>query len=321
MSSILDRVSAIGIMPVITKIESVEDCGALANALSQGGIPAMEITFRMESADTYIRYTREHFPDMVVGAGTVITIEQATQAIAAGAQFIVAPGLNPEIVRFCQQQGVEIVPGVATPSEIEQAMSFGLKVLKFFPAEQNGGISAIKAICGPYSGVGFMPTGGLNLNNLAEYFAFDRVVACGGTYMLGSHMAKREWAQITELCKKSVQVMLNLKIAHVGLNTENEETARKTASQLSNLLRLDVAKDGVSSVFVDKYVEVMKSKFLGKNGHIGFSTSCVDRAVRYYQAMGVEFNMDSAKYAANGKLNAIYFKEEIGGFAIHLVNA
>lgn len=119
--------------------------------------------------------------------------------------------------------------------------------------------------------------------------------------MLGSHMAKREWAQITELCKKSVQVMLNLKIAHVGLNTENEETARKTSpSQLSSLLRLDVAKDGASSVFVDKYVEVMKSKFLGKNGHIGFSTSCVDRAVRYYQAMGVEFNMDSAKYAANG---------------------
>lgn len=308
-------------MPVITKIESIEDCDALAKALSLGGIPAMEITFRMDQADLYIRYTREHYPDMVVGAGTVITIEQATQAISAGAQFIVAPGLNPEIVRFCQQKGVEIVPGVATPSEIEQAMSLGLKVLKFFPAEQNGGIAAIKAICGPYSGISFMPTGGLNLNNLTDYFAFDRVAACGGTYMLGNHMAKHEWAQITELCKKSVQVMLNLKLAHVGLNSEDESAARKTAGQLSGLLKLDLAKDGASSIFVDKFVEVMKSKYLGKNGHIGFSTSSVDRAVRYFQATGVEFHMDSAKYAANGKMNAIYFKEEIGGFAIHLVNA
>jgi 2-dehydro-3-deoxyphosphogluconate aldolase/(4S)-4-hydroxy-2-oxoglutarate aldolase len=128
MSDVLNRISAIGIMPVITKIESIEDCDALAKALSLGGIPAMEITFRMDQADLYIRYTREHYPDMVVGAGTVITIEQATQAISAGAQFIVAPGLNPEIVRFCRQKGVEIVPGVATPSEIEQAMSLGLKV-------------------------------------------------------------------------------------------------------------------------------------------------------------------------------------------------
>lgn len=321
MSSVLERISAIGIMPVITKIESIEDCDALAKALSAGGIPAMEITFRMEKAEVYIRRTREMNPDMTVGAGTVITIEQAKQAIEAGAQFIVAPGLNPEIVKFCQAQNIDVIPGVATPSEVELALSLGLKTLKFFPAEQNGGIAAIKAICAPYSGVRFMPTGGLNLDNLAEYFAFDRIVACGGTYMLGSHMAKREWAQITLLCRKSVQVMLNLKLAHVGINTQNEESARKTAGLLANLLCLDISKDGASSLFVDKYVEVMKSNYLGKNGHIGFTTSSVERAVRYYRELGVDFNDESAKYTANGKLNAIYFKEEIGGFAIHLVNA
>ncbi|MEN6635647.1 MAG: keto-hydroxyglutarate-aldolase/keto-deoxy-phosphogluconate aldolase, partial [Clostridiaceae bacterium] len=121
MSSVLERISAIGIMPVITKIESIEDCDALAKALSAGGIPAMEVTFRMEKAEVYIRRTREMNPDMTVGAGTVITIEQAKQAIEAGAQFIVAPGLNPEIVKFCQAQNIDVIPGVATPSEVELA--------------------------------------------------------------------------------------------------------------------------------------------------------------------------------------------------------
>lgn len=321
MSGVIERISAIGIMPVITKIESVEDCDALAGALKAGGIPAMEITFRMEGADRYIRRAREKHPDMMIGAGTVVTIEQADQAIAAGAQFIVAPGLNPEIVRYCQGKGIDIIPGVATPSEVELAMSLGIRTVKFFPAEQNGGIAAIKAICGPYSGITFMPTGGLNLNNLADYFAFDRIVACGGTYMLGSHLAKREWKEITELCHKSVQTMLGLKLTHVGVNTGTEEAARTTAHTLADLLRLDVAKDGASSVFVDRYVEVMKSNYLGQHGHIAFSTPSIERAVRYYKAIGVEFNEDSAKRAANGKLNAIYFKEEIGGFAIHLVNA
>ncbi|MEA4869148.1 hypothetical protein SDC9_120510 [bioreactor metagenome] len=321
MSGVIERISAIGIMPVITKIESVADCDALSKALIAGGIPAMEITFRMEHADQYIRCARENHPEMLVGAGTVITMEQAKLAIEAGAQFIVAPGLNTEIVKYCLSRGVDMIPGVATPSEVEAAMNLGLKTVKFFPAEQNGGIAAIKAICGPYSGVGFIPTGGLGLNNIADYFAFDRIVACGGTYMLGAHMAKREWAEITELCRKSVQTMLNLRLAHVGINTENEATARETASGIAGLLRMDVAKDGSSSVFVDRAIEVMKSNYLGSHGHIGFYTSSVDRAVRYYKAMGVEFNEASAKYAANGKLNAIYFKDEIGGFAIHLVNA
>ena len=321
MSNVIDRISAIGIMPVITKIDSPEDCDALAKALVAGGIPAMEITFRMEGADTYIRQARKNHPNVLVGAGTVITIEQAKKAIDAGAQFIVAPGLNAEIVRYCQAQQIDIIPGIATPSELEAAIGLGLSTLKFFPAEQNGGIDAIKAICGPYSGVSFLPTGGVNLNNLADYFAFDRIVACGGTYMLGAHMAKKEWAQVTELCKKSVQTMLNLKLAHVGINEENEASARAVAASLAGLLRLDVAKDGNSSVFVDKHVEVMKSPYLGKHGHIGFSTSSVERAVRYYKEQGVKFNEASAKYAASGKLNAIYFEEEVGGFAIHLVNA
>lgn len=321
MSGIIDRISAIGIMPVITGIETLEDCDRLAGALMDGGIPAMEITFRMKGAETYIRHVRENHPEMAVGAGTVTTQEQAEQAIGAGAQFIVAPGLNPEIVKFCQSRKVEVIPGVATPSEIEQAMSLGLRNVKFFPAEQSGGIAAIKALCGPYKNIGFMPTGGLNLANLADYFAFDRIIACGGTYMLGGNLAKKDWAQITALCRKSVQVMLGLKLAHVGVNTDGAQTARKTAELFTGLLRLDAGKEGGSSVFAGDWVEVMKSSYLGANGHLGFSTLCLDRTVRYFRAVGVAFNESSAKYDEKGRLKAIYFQDEIGGFAIHLMNA
>ena len=321
MSEVLDRISAIGLVPVITSFSSYDECDALTQALIAGGIPAMEITFRMENAEGYIRYVREHYPKVLAGAGTVLTTDQAQKAIDAGAQFLVAPGLNPEIVRFAQEQGIDMVPGVSTPSEIEQAIGLGLTTLKFFPAEQNGGVAAIKAICGPYKSVRFMPTGGVNLNNLADYCACDKVVACGGTYMLGSHMAKGEWAEITALCRKSVQVMLGLKLAHIGINTPDADTAASTARAMADLLQLDMGKEGHSSVFVDKCVEVLKEPGLGANGHIGFSTPCLERAVRYFEAMGIAFRPESAKRDAAGKLTAIYFAQEIGGFAIHLLKA
>lgn len=315
------RIAAIGIMPVITKLESQEDCAALSEALMAGGVPAMEITFRMEGAEGYIHYVREHYPKILAGAGTVLTMEQAEKAIEAGAQFLVSPGLNPEIVTFGREKGVAVFPGVATPSELEKAMGLGLKNVKFFPAESSGGIAAIKAMCGPYKGIGFMPTGGLNLDNIGAYYAFDRVIACGGSFMLGKHLEKKEWAQITEACRKAVRTMLGLKLAHVGINTPDEETAKSTASAFEKLLLLDRGKEGTSSVFVDSYIEVMKQEYLGAKGHIGFTTPCITRAVDYFREMGVSFREESAKYSADGKLSAIYFEEEIGGFAIHLVKA
>ena len=314
------RIQAIGLMPVVAKV-AVEDSELLAKALMEGGIPNAEITFRMEGADEVIARMRKAYPDMLVGAGTVTSVELAEKALKAGAQFIVSPGLNPTVVKFCQDQGIDIIPGVATPSEVEQAMGMGLRTLKFFPAEQNGGLPAIKAICGPYKGVGFMPTGGVNLNNLADYLAFDRIVACGGTYMLGKYAETRQWDEITALCRKSVQVMLGLKLAHVGLNAPDAAGAQDAASQLSQLLLLDVGKDGSSSVFVDQAIEVMKSPYLGANGHIAFQTRSVDRAVNYFKAMGINFREDSAKRDEQGKLKAIYFEKEILGFAIHLVRA
>ena len=321
MNAVLEKIIAIGIMPVIAKLESAEDCSNLAAALEAGGVPAMEITFRMANAERYIRQVREQHSNIVAGAGTVLTIDQARKALDAGAQFIVAPGLNPDIVRFCQEHDVPVIPGVATPSEIEQAMNLGLQYVKFFPAEQMGGINAIKAISAPYKTMGFMPTGGLNLTNIADYFAFNRIIACGGTYMIGKHLERREWSAITDLCRKSVQIMLGFQLAHVGINASDAGAAASIASGLTQLLMLDPGKDGANSVFAGTAVEVMKNGSLGTNGHIGFKTPCLDRAVRYLKAMGVPFREDTAKYGPDGALKVIYFAQEIGGFAIHLAQA
>ena len=321
MSEVLDRIASIGIVPVIANIASEEACESLTQALIAGGIPVMEITFRMPNAERYIAQVRKNHPDVAVGAGTVLTTEQAQMAIDAGAQFLVAPGLSAAIVEIAQNNQIDIIPGVSTAGDVTAALEMGITVQKFFPAEQMGGAGTVKALSAPFKAVKFVPTGGINLGNIGAYFDLSCVAACGGTYMLGKHADKGEWAEITALCKKSVQTMLDLKLVHVGINTPDPESAAATAGALSSLLLLDVAKDGNSSVFVDDDIEVMKSNYLGSNGHLGFSTRNIARAVAYYKAMGKAFNEDSAKYDAAGKLKAIYFAEEIGGFAIHLMQA
>lgn len=321
MSGTLDRIASIGIVPVIANIPSMEACDMLTRALIRGGVPVMEITFRMKNAEKYIAHVREHYPEVCVGAGTVLTLEQAEMAADAGAQFFVAPGLDEDIVKYAQTHGVDMVPGVSTASEISKALHLGLHTLKFFPAENCGGAGAIKSLCGPFKNVRFIPTGGVNLNNISEYFALPGVAACGGTYMLGKHVEKGEWDEITALCRKSVQTMLQLKLVHVGINGNDEADAMGIAAGLSEMLLIDPGKNGAGSVFVGTMVEVMKGNGLGTHGHLGFSTPNIERAAAYYKAIGTEFNEDSAKYDENGKLKAIYFKKEIGGFAAHLVKA
>ncbi len=317
--NILERIGAIGLMPVVADLVEIEDCLLLGRALLDGGIPAVEVTFRMKDAEKAIRLMRDAYPGMLVGAGTVTSVEQAQKALEAGAMFMVSPGLNKDVVAYCQDAQVPIVPGIATASELEQAIHMGLCAVKFFPAEQNGGLAAIKALCGPYKGVSFMPTGGINLDNLAEYLSYERVCCCGGTFMLGKNLAERDFDAITTLCKKSVATMLGLKVAHVGINCADEASAQSAAGDISSLLSLENGKDGNSSVFAGTAVECMKAPYLGANGHIGMKTNHVERAVKYFTAIGKEFDWESAKRDAKGTLKAIYFKEEIGGFAFHLV--
>ncbi|EOE3918474.1 bifunctional 4-hydroxy-2-oxoglutarate aldolase/2-dehydro-3-deoxy-phosphogluconate aldolase [Vibrio cholerae] len=198
--TIEQRLRAIKIVPVIA-INDVAHALPLAKVLVENGLPCAEVTFRTEAAAESIRIIREAYPDLLIGAGTVLTTAQVDEAIAAGADFIVSPGLNPTTVKYCQQRNIAIIPGVNNPSLVEQAMEMGLRTLKFFPAEPSGGIAMLKALSAVYP-VSFMPTGGINPNNAQEYLALKSVVACGGTWMVPTDlMDKGDWDTLAELVR------------------------------------------------------------------------------------------------------------------------
>ena len=199
MNEISKKIQEIGVVPVVV-LNDVKDAKPLAKALCEGGLPCAEVTFRTEAAEESIRLMTESYPDMFVGAGTVLTVEQVDRAVNAGAKFIVSPGFDPEIVDYCLEKNIPIYPGCITPSEVAQAVKRGLEIVKFFPAEQFGGVSTIKALAAPYVGVKFMPTGGINPNNLKEYLAFDEILCCGGSWMVKGDLVKAgEFDKIREL--------------------------------------------------------------------------------------------------------------------------
>ena len=207
MNDVMKRIADIGIVPVI-RIDDVSKAARLAQALCEGGVPVAEVTFRAAGADQAIRAMREAFPDMLVGAGTVLSRAQIDAAADAGAQFVVSPGFNPKNVEYCQAKGMPIFPGCVTPGEIECALEYGLEVLKFFPAEAFGGLKTIKALSAPFGMVKFMPTGGISLDNLAAYTACPAIIACGGSYMVSAKLIGEErWDEITELGRKSREII------------------------------------------------------------------------------------------------------------------
>ncbi len=318
MNEILQTISRIGIVPVIA-IEDADKAVPLARALAEGGLPAAEVTFRTAAGEEAIRRIAAEVPDVLVGAGTVLTKEQVDRALDAGAKFIVSPGFNPEIVKYGISKGALMLPGTATGGEMEQAMALGLEVVKFFPAEQNGGVEKLKALAGPYRNLRWMPTGGVNTKNMLDYLSFDHIVACGGTWMVKKDLIEGErWEEITRICKDAVKTMLGFTLHHVGFNCANEQEAQETAQTLCAIFGLEY-KAGNSSVFAGKAVECMKQPYLGKNGHIAIGTNSVDRAVYHLSRRGVAFDESTRKTDAKGKTTTIYLKNELSGFAIHLV--
>ena len=208
MNDLQKQVSAIGCVPVIKLNNPQRDAAPLSDALCAGGVPVAEITFRAAGADEAMRIMVERHPEMLVGAGTVLTTEQVDKTIAAGGKFVVTPGLDPEIVRYCQEKGITCFPGCTTPTDYHVAYKLGLEVLKFFPAEQSGGLAKIKAMAGPFPMFKVMPTGGIGLNNLATYAASSVICACGGSYMVTADLIDNgKWDEITELCRKSVEIV------------------------------------------------------------------------------------------------------------------
>jgi len=201
--SVEERLRAALVVPVVA-LPDAAGAAALASALLEGGLPVIEVVFRTAAAEEAVRRIAASEPEVLVGAGTILTKEQAQRAVDAGARFIVSPGLNPEVVQWCQERGVLVVPGVATPTEVEKAMRLGLSMLKFFPAEANGGVSALKAICAPYGKLTFMPTGGVSEQNLEKYLSLPQVACCGGTWMVPQDaIAQSNWRQIKELSQSA----------------------------------------------------------------------------------------------------------------------
>ncbi len=208
MNEMNTKISAIGVVPVIKLNNPERDAAPLAKALCEGGVPVAEVTFRAAGADTAIRLMKEACPDMLVGAGTVLTTEHVDKAIAAGAEFIVTPGFDPEIVKYCVDKNMPIYPGCTTPTDYHAALKFGLEVLKFFPAEQSGGLAKIKAMSAPFPMFKVMPTGGIGLNNLKDYLSCPVIAACGGSYMVTADLIdNQKWDEIIDLCKKSVEIV------------------------------------------------------------------------------------------------------------------
>ena len=272
MNEVLEQIRKIGIVPVV-KLDRVEDAVPLAESLCKGGLPCAEVTFRTAAAAGAIAAIRKAFPDMLLGAGTVLTTKQVDEAMEAGATFIVSPGLNPEVVKYCVDNKIPVTPGCSNPSDIEQAISLGLDVVKFFPAEAAGGLAMIKAMSAPYVNMKFMPTGGISAKNLNEYLSFNKIIACGGSWMVKDDLIKAgEFDKIEALTREAVEQMLGFELAHVGINETDEEAADKTAGRFESIFGLE-KKTGSGSVFAGTAVEVMKTPGLGAKGHIGIRTN------------------------------------------------
>jgi len=207
MTDLLEKLGGLGVVPVV-KIERAEDAVELGRALLAGGLPCAEITFRTAAAEEAIRQISSSLPEVIVGAGTVLSVDQADKAVSAGARFIVCPGFNQKVVDWCLQTKIPVTPGVMTPTEIDMALDRGLRILKFFPAEAIGGIAVLKAISAPYGGVKFIPTGGINQNNLADYLALPSVHCCGGSWLVKAGLISAgRFDEITRLTREAMSVV------------------------------------------------------------------------------------------------------------------
>lgn len=304
-----------GIVPVV-KIDNPDDAVPLANALSRGGLKVAEITFRTDAAEESIRRIRAEVPDMLVGAGTVLTKEQIDRAKAAGAEFLVSPGFNEKIVRYALDVQLPIIPGCNNPTAIEAALELGLTTLKFFPAEASGGLDMIKSLCAPYTNIRFMPTGGVNESNLSTYLAFPKIIACGGSWMVKDSLIRSsQFDEIERLTRNAVSKMLGLKLTGVRVCSGNEEKAKQEAESIAALFGWEIRKEGqewtTDNLTICANDEVPS---------LIISANSVDRARAFMEERGCKFDESTAVVNANGTLITIELEDSLLGFSIILKN-
>lgn len=318
MSSLMETIHNIGIIPVIA-IEDPDKAVPLAEALLEGGLPAAEITFRTAAAEEAIHRISMDCPQVLVGAGTILNVEQCDRAVAAGARFIVSPGYDPEVVSHCVSRNIPVLPGCVSASDLTAAYNAGLQYVKFFPAEPSGGAAFLRALAPVFPTLKFMPTGGVNTGNMLDYLNYDRVLACGGTWMVKKDLIEGEqWDQVTSLCVEAVKTMLGFELDHVGINCADPEGSEGAARRFATLFGFTY-KPGNSSNMAGTGIECCKAPFLGAYGHLAIGTNNMDRAIYHLIRQGVVFDETTRKLDSRGHTKAIYLKGEIAGFAIHLV--
>lgn len=317
MNAILNQIGERGLVPVVV-IDNAEMAVDAARALMDGGLDVMEITLRTDAGITAIEKVRKAYPDMLVGAGTVLAVDKAREAVEAGARFIVTPGLNPKVVEWCLEKGIAITPGCVTPTEIEQALSYGLDMLKFFPANLYGGVEGCKALHGPYRHVGFIPTGGVTRETLGEYADKPYVHAIGGGWLCKpADINAGRFDAITRIVRASIDTLLGFEFVHMGINADHGDEASAITGMFAKAFGFPVS-EGETYRFAGPGVEVMKSPGKGAMGHIGIQTNSIYRAVHYLGKRGFAVDPDTYK-AKNGKPFVVYMKDDFGGYAVHLM--
>ncbi len=314
---VLARIGSCGVVPVVV-LDKASDAVPTANALLAGGIDVMEITFRTDAAADAIKEASQNCPDILVGAGTVLTLAQCKKAVENGAKFIVSPGFNREIAQWCVANNVVVMPGCVTPTEISEALSLDIKVLKFFPSNVYGGLSAMQALAAPFGMVKFVPTGGVSDKNLAEYMASPFIHAVGGSWICArGDIAAGNYQKITKLSEEARRIALGFEVGHIGINCADADAAMGVSEAFDGAFGFGI-RAGNSSNFVSDWLEIMKGAGLGKNGHLAVKTFNIARAIDELKKRGYEVNMETARF--NGPdMIAVYLKNEIGGFAVHLL--
>lgn len=315
-SRILETLGKIGLVPLAV-LDAARDAVPLAKALKAGGVDTMEITFRTDCTLEAIEAVKKQIPDFLVGAGTVLTVEQAKNAVKYGADYIVMPGFSAEIIDWCRENEIPVIPGCVTATEVQAAVAKGLSVLKFFPAESCGGVKACAGLTGPFQKVRFLPTGGVNYGNLSDYVSKDYIFAVGGSWLCPKEdITAGNWEKITETVKNSVQKLLGYEVVHVGINTDSAQEAGTISERLSGLFGFKENR-GSLSTFVGTGFEINHSMGLGRNGHVAIDTNSVARAEYYLSKKGITFNEES-RVMNGSKTAVVYLQQEFGGFAIHL---
>lgn len=316
MSALLDRFFSLGIIPVIA-LDDAADTEPLCMALADGGLPAAEITFRTKAAEESIKAAVKAFPGMLVGAGTVTGIPTAIRARDAGAQFIVTPGFNPEVVSWCLREAVPVLPGCTTASEVEAAMNMGLDAVKFFPAEQSGGLAKIRALNGPYPGMRFMPTGGIHPGNIESYLSYPKIIACGGSFMVPHEaLLARDWSRVEKLTRQAVAAVHGAELAYAGPVRPDASGAREymPGQVLARLL-------GRAPATAERSAETDASRRPDNPARfrLGIAVTSLPRTKAYCEALGARFDEAGFLKDTNGALARVTLRVPESGFELDLL--